>query len=374
MSKHSRTGVRGLYRLRGGRYRIDLRWREPGSGESRRHTELLPPDLPAVAAKRRAREMLAAALAGNWDPRGQAPLSLKEAFKEYDAWCKSNRPNGLAKRQAAVSRLLDVMGDCSLDRLSPLGIERFKRVRLDDGVKPATVNRDLEVLSHFLGLATSWGWITDSRARELRGVPHLKEPPGRVRYLTAAEEQHLFDCLPTRVLPVVAAALLSGMREAEVAKLRKGAVDLSAYEITLTRTKNNKVRRIPINEALAAVLRAAMGQSTGDYVFTSRRGKPYTTDGIRSIFRRAVIKAQIEDFHFHDLRHSFATALRRRGVGIDVIAELLGHSSLAMAQRYAHIGRDLLREAVSKLPPPPKPSADAAPLPQTRKKGAKKRR
>ncbi len=84
-------------------------------------------------------------------------------------------------------------------------------------------------------------------------------------------------------------------------------------------------------------------------MFVGKRGKPYTRHGFGCMFRRAVKKAEIEDFRFHDTRHDFASRVRRDGVGLDIIANLLGHSSLEMANRYAHVGNEQMIAAVFEL-------------------------
>lgn len=357
MARRSKTGVRGLSRSQDGGWTFDLRWRE-ANGERRRHQERWPATVPAPAAKMRAREMTALALAGGWQPKTSAPRRLAEAFDQYMDWAAVNRPAGVSKRRAACDRLLAVIGSVAVGEISPFAIERFKKARTDAGAAPATVNRDLEVLTHFYGLAASWDWCSREKADAVRRVPHLKEPPGRVRYLTGDEEARLMGALPVRVRRIVTATLLSGMRQSEVVLLRKNAVDLQGKVITLTRTKANKLRRIYVNDAFARLLEEAIADSREgvQYVFTNRAGEPYTPDGVRSIFRRGVQKAGILNFHFHDLRHTTATRLRQRGVGIDAIADVLGHSSLAMAQRYAHLGRDTLREAMASLPTPAMPA------------------
>ncbi len=100
---------------------------------------------------------------------------------------------------------------------------------------------------------------------------------------------------------------------------------------------------------LERVLVHAMSRSATPFVFVGKRGRPYTKHGFGGMFRRAVKKAGIEDFRFHDTRHDFATGVRRSGVGLDVIAKLLGHSSTAMASRYAHLGDQQMLQAVSGL-------------------------
>jgi integrase/recombinase XerD len=157
--------------------------------------------------------------------------------------------------------------------------------------------------------------------------------------------------------------VLSGMRLSEVACLRWSSVDLANRVITLTRTKSNRVRRIPIHDAFAALLGPAADADPATWVFRlptlptgakqrlraeDVRRKHYVTKA----FARAVTEAGIVDLHFHDLRHDFATRLRRSGAGIDAIAKLLGHSTLTMATRYAHLDDPTLRQAVRELVPP----------------------
>jgi integrase len=378
MARASTSGVRGLFR-RGKRWELDLRWLEPGTGEFRRYRETLPVGLTAVAAKERARRILAAALAGGFEPKRARPKRLSEAFADYTKWCEANLPRAAKRRVAICARLLAGIGDRPLGEVAPFHVERFKRDRLRnklrggrpnaDGRKPeppgteaapGTVNRDLEVLSHAFGLFQAWGTVSTEQARAVQAVPHLREPPGRVRYLTTDEEGRLLANVSPGIRPIVLAGLLTGMRQGELVTLTRDAVDLPAGMLTLTTTKANRIRRVYINAALAEILRQAMARSTCSYVFTNGQGKPYTSDGVRTLFRRAVDKAGLEDFRFHDLRHTTATRLRRGGAGLDLVADVLGHATLTMARRYAHLGSADLRAAMDSLPAPAKPAAAKA--------------
>jgi len=95
-----------------------------------------------------------------------------------------------------------------------------------------------------------------------------------------------------------------------------------------------------------------MARSPGSFVFANAKGERYTCDGVRVLFRRAVEKAGLDDFRFHDLRHTTATRLRRAGAGLDTVGGRAGHATLAMAARYAHIGSADLRAAMASLPAP----------------------
>ena len=367
MPKPSKTGVRGLFKGASGRYFLDLRIRNPKTGADERISERLPEGATLAAAKVRAREILASAMAGTFQPKAAASRRLAGALDEYQKWRETNGRSNLEHSKVQCARIARMIGDLPLDEVSPFAVEKFKRERLAQKVKggkrtvgPATVNRELEILRHFYNLAGRWGWVSKAHAASIAEVPRMKEPPGRVRYLTAEEETALFAQLKPELRRVVAAAVLTGMRESEIVTLRQDAVDLEARTITLIKTKSNKVRRIPISPALEVVLKEAIAHARAPMVFNSSRRTPYTADGLRASFTAARDRAKIANLHFHDLRHHFATTIRRRGAGLDVIAALLGHATLAMVQRYAHLTGDLLVQAVNSMPAPPAPAAKPA--------------
>ncbi len=351
MARTSRTGERGLYRDKSGRYRIDFRWNEPTTGHYRRHRERLPPGTSSVAARSRVKAIRDAALAGGWNPRQQEPQKLHKALERYAAWADASRPKTVKTRARLLKVLKRLMGDESLESLSAFRLERFKRDRLAE-VRPATVNRALALFKHFIGAASKWGWVSESKARELRAVKLLKEPPGRVRWFSDAELTSLWKALETTgkgIRSIVEAGMLTGLRRANLVGLRKAEVDLEARQIVLGETKNGRGQVLPVSEALALILEAAIERSSGEFVFVNLRGKPYTPDGFSSLWRKARDAAGIENLRFHDVRHHFATQVRRGGAGLDVVAALLGHRSLAMTQRYAHLGRDDLSQAVASV-------------------------
>lgn len=120
--------------------------------------------------------------------------------------------------------------------------------------------------------------------------------------------------------------------------------------LTLTDTKNREPRVVFLNEQAAALVRDAIAASPCEHVFVSRTKKPYTADGFRSVFRRACERSAVINFRFHDTRHTTATRLRRANVGLDVVAKALGHKSLRMTMRYAHIEPVTMRAAMNQLP------------------------
>ncbi len=271
MPRANRTGVRGLYRDGRGRYRIDLRWRDPNTGAWKRHRELLPRDLPAPAAKRRAADMQAAALAGTFVPGREASRKLRSALDEYLSWLATQRPKAVADRTLHAKKLVASLGNVDLDKIQPFGVERFKSHRSAEGCAPGTVNRHLTTLKHFVRMAADWNWMSREAADAVRRVRPLREPAGRVRSLQGDEEARLLAELPDAVRAIAVTAMVSGMRRSEIVGLRWSNVDLASERITLIRTKSNRVRHIPIHPSLAALLRRQDATEGATWVFPFRR-------------------------------------------------------------------------------------------------------
>src|SRR6266513_265099 len=166
-----------------------------------------------------------------------------------------------------------------------------------------TVNRTLALLRHLLRLACEEGEV-------LQSVPKIrleKEPQGRLRWLTSDR------------------------------------VDRARGVILLDITKSGKRREVPLNRAADAVL-ARRGPRDVGLVFGSRNW-----DRFRTAWENAIIRAKLTDLHWHDLRHTFASWAVQRGATLQEVKELLGHGSLAMVMRYAHLSPEHLRRAVARL-------------------------
>ena len=380
MPRASKTGVRGLYRDDDGRYRLDLRWSDPRTGRTLRHRERLPEGTPLAAAKARARALLTAALEGTFVPGhegGQAGERVGEAFDRY---LEAMRVEGVqTKGRVAHGKVLrEVLGEGrELASLVPLDLERAKK-HLRGGGEPAahaagTINRHLTTWKHFLRWAARHGYVPrDVAARIREDVRPLREPPGRVRWIRDDEIAH-FLALDGWLRPIVDCARMTAMRLSEIVTMRGAQVDRKAGRIELRRTKSNRVRYVKITPALALVLRdvprdgyvfhVPQGEGTGKAKRTEdERRRDYTS----LAFARWTARVGLEDFHFHDLRHHAATKIREAGHGLDVVASVLGHSTLAMAARYAHLGdaqRDAAFDAAAVAPSlPPEPLAQVIQL------------
>jgi integrase len=169
-----------------------------------------------------------------------------------------------------------------------------------------------------------------------------EEDQGRLRFLSDDECARLLAGCRTSgqplLYPIVVIALNTGMRRSEVLGLTWDRVDVARGVLQLEKTKNGKRREIPMNRAVYDVLSAL--PKSGGRLFPS---------SIRRAFENAVERAGVKDFHFHDLRHTFASWLTMKGRPLREVQELLGHTSISMTERYAHLAPERLRDAVASL-------------------------
>ncbi len=216
---------------------------------------------------------------------------------------------------------------------------------------PATANRYLAALSHALSVAVKeWEWLDSS---PMARVTKQREPRGRTRYLddgkhgTDERARLLAACAegPAYLHPVVMLALAAGMRRGEILGLRWHDVDLATGALTLWETKNGERRVVPATGAALDVLKAwgkVQPIDRTEHVFAG-------TSSFHHAFDRAVELAGIEDFNFHDLRHTCASHLAMNGAPLLDIAAILGHKTLAMVKRYAHLSPTHLRGVLERM-------------------------
>ena len=189
--------------------------------------------------------------------------------------------------------------------------------------------------------AEEWEMVSEETLKRVRKVKLLQEDSGRLRFLSKEECRELIDTCKqykrlNHLTPIVIIALNTGMRREELLSLEWGKhVDLKHGFILLDRTKNGERREIPINQTVREVLQGIVRRMDSPYVFIDSKGKRYLD--MKNSFRTACDKAMIQDFRFHDLRHTFASHLVMAGVDIVTVSKLLGHKSLKMTMRYAHL-------------------------------------
>jgi len=284
------------------------------------------------------------------EPTKKIPnLTLKQLADEYLKWAERQR--GYRTKKNMVLQLIEIFGNNYLRQFNTRMLEQFQSERLLKGMrqikvsetewitppnKPATINRLMATLKHMMHKAYEWEFITEDNWKRVRQVKLLEENNRRLRFLTKEECAELINQCKGVTRAIVITALNSGMRKSEILSLKWENVDLKHGFILLDKTKNGERREIPINESLKAVFQGITRRLDVPYVFYDpETGKPY--GNIKRSFATACRRAGIHDFRFHDIRHTFASHLVMAGIDITTVRELLGHSTLTMTLRYAHL-------------------------------------
>lgn len=255
-----------------------------------------------------------------------------------------------------MNNLRAFFGDRTLADITPKLIVAYKNKRYEDGKAPATINRELANLKKAFNLALrEWEWCHQNPVTR---VSMEKENNKRDRWLSEDEESRLLTACAPWLHDLVTFALHTGMRMGEILELTWRGVDFTRRTVTVLRSKNGERRTIPVNETVLRVLKekTKVRSLASDLVFCSKAFTPMESGHLRRSFRLALSKAKIEEFHFHDLRHTFATRLVQAGIDLYKVQQLLGHKSPIMTQRYAHHYPESLRDGVEILDRPRKSS------------------
>ncbi|MCA9452559.1 MAG: site-specific integrase [Nitrospira sp.] len=277
------------------------------------------------------------------------PVSLGDFFADYLKHVGHQR--SVETKEYHVTHFKRILGNPPIHTLTVKVLEDYRQQRRSEGVGPATINKELATIKHALTKAVAWKMVRKEIRQDLRDVQKDKEPPGRLRYLEDEQEaRKILEHCRGSFKALVMTTLYTGMRRGEVLSLTWEQVDLKQGVIRLTHTKNGEARDIPINETVRSVLEGLRTRIDVSWVFHDEEGHQFKDT--RKRFEWACKQAKITDFHFHDLRHTFASWLVMRGTPIVTVGELLGHKSLAMTMRYAHLSPAHKAEAVRSLDGP----------------------
>lgn len=247
------------------------------------------------------------------------------------------------REQSIVDIHLKPFFNCPLAGIRRQDAQRYVTHR-SGKASPYSIQKELNVLKHLLRLSVEWELIPFNPTQ---GVKSPRVPAGRVRYLQPKELRLLVETCPEWLRPIVALAVSTGMRRGEILSLRWLDVDLAQSRVMLPQTKNGEGRMVYLNECAKGVL--SFVQPTSEARVTDKIFGNVTPEQVSVMFVRVCRNLKIDDFRFHDLRHTAASWLRMSGADIHTVAQLLGHKDLRMAARYQHLSPAFLAEAVNKL-------------------------
>ena len=280
--------------------------------------------------------------------------TVAEMIDRYIDKLKRERPKRYKDTATTLSWWKQNFGYCVLadlsrsvitDKIDFIAKRTVERIDKETGIKrpvpisASRVNRYISVMSHICTIATNeWEWLEDNPFRKIKKLP---EPRGRIRFLSDEERVALLKACKNAPYPhtylIVVLAISTGMRKSEILNIRWLDVDLDRGQIVLHETKNEERRVVPLTgHALSLVHEhKKIRRIDTDMLFPSQKAdKAYE---IKRSWEGALKEAGIEDFRFHDLRHSAASYLAMNGASLAEIAEVLGHKTLAMVKRYAHL-------------------------------------
>ncbi|HVN94954.1 MAG TPA: site-specific integrase [Syntrophorhabdaceae bacterium] len=242
-----------------------------------------------------------------------------------------------------VKRLRQSFNGYTLSEISTRIVAEHRTRRLQH-VKPATVYQELALLRRMFNVAIrEWEWLQDNPVSRLSFSVGSRN--ARDRWLTPKEENALLACAtnPRWLRTLLIVALHTGMRQGEILNLKWQEIDFDKKIILVSKSKNGAKRSVPMTNTLCETLKNVQVRGISGRVF------PIAIRSLRVAFGKTLKKAAIENFHFHDLRHTFATRLVQNGVDLYKVKELLGHKTLAMTTRYAHHYPESLRTSVEVL-------------------------
>lgn len=279
---------------------------------------------------------------GKWFESQEAKRILfKSVVEKYmGAHAKSRDP-------VTIKQLLPAFGHLALSEITTELVSEYRNRRLQE-VKPATVYQELSLMRRMFNVARrEWKWVKENPVADLSFS--VGNSNARDRWLTLEEERRLLECSerPVWLRPLLVVALHTGMRKGEILRLRWQDIDFGRKILIVHKSKNGQKRGIPMSEVLTETLLKRKQETK--IIDISGRVFPIADRSLRVAYAKALEKAGIEEFRFHDLRHTFATRLVQAGVDLYRVQRLLGHKSIVVTMRYSHHFPESLRSSVEVL-------------------------
>ncbi len=300
---------------------------------------------------------------------------------EYIAWSETHH-QWSEDQIRKIKRLTEFL-NLPLNDITPLVVEKWRANCLKNKMAPSTVNRNTSALRAVLSKAVEWGHIENHPLRRLKQLKVDRSP--NVRYLSVDEETRLRKALDQReanlkqdrvngnlwreergydlypdltnapfadyLKPLVLLSLNTGARRGELHRLQWEDINFDRKSLALVMRGKRKshTRHIPLNKEAYETLVGwrAMRPESDKFVFPGKNGEKL--DNTQTSWETLKKNAKIVNFRWHDMRHHFASRLVMNGVPLNTVRELLGHTSVEMTLRYAHLAPEQKEKAVATL-------------------------
>jgi integrase len=339
--------------------------------------------LTPAQARELAKEILGNASKGIYPEKKSAEITLKTFIeKEYQPWVLVHRKSGNDAIKVIQRNFYPLFANKPLNEIDLRTVDRWRTQRLEQGRKTATVNRACARFKAALSKAVEWDILDSHPLKNLKALP--EDATGKLRFLSTEEEialraalnqreiigcnkrdkankwraersytlmpdfkkHHFFDYLK----PMILLSINTGLRRGEILHLTWEQVAQDNRLLTLHGygNKRGKTRHLPLNSEAFDVLSCWQSQSdTTGLIFESKTGG--IINDFRKSWARLLLKAGIENFRWHDLRHHFASRLVMNGIDLNTVRELLGHADIKMTLRYAHLAPEHKAQAIESI-------------------------
>jgi len=342
-----------------------MRFIDPNTGKQvRRSTETDDEEL----AKRIFDKIKGQVAEGKWFERlpGQ-DYTFKELIEKYLVdYAERNKAASTYKRDcSSAKKLVPFFGFYRVTDVNPRMLSAYKAHRRKEGASPRTVNMELTLMSHAYEIAIrEWEWVKDNPVKR---VTKEKVRNFIERWLTHEDEEKLVKVSSAWLQDIIVFAINTGLRQSEILDLKWSQIDLTRRTLTILEQKNQGVDTLPLNRTTLQLLgKRATDSGMRGYVFPSENCTRMDNRNLLRAFYKALKRAGIENFRFHDLRHTFATRLVQAGVDLYSVQKLGRWRDTSMIMRYAHhypeslrpgieaIDRDVEKEVITNLAQSPK--------------------
>ena len=278
-------------------------------------------------------------------PRELKNITINKLFNIYLNYSETNKKS-YTSDVSRTKLIKKYFGETTLIKdITPEKIEKFKVFLLDQNRSTMTVNRYLEQLKTAFRIAVDNNYLLKNPCQYIKKFP-IKNYS--VRYLKQDEEERLFKVLPEYLKGIVIVALNTGLRKSNILELKWEQINFDFNFIEVLENKGNKHLLIPLNEKLIQFFNNIPENKRKGYIFINPdTGLPYRD--IKRAWTSSLKAANIENFRFHDLRHTVGTRLAEQLVPVNVIKELLGHSDVHTTMRYVHSTQGAKLQALNEL-------------------------
>jgi integrase len=269
---------------------------------------------------------------------------MDKYMKEHSALYKAKTSH--IRDKSIIAHLNLKFGEMFLTEITTAMISEYKTQRKIDGASARTINYELTLMSHAYNLAIKeWEWVKDNPVKRVK-----KEKLNNTieRWLTQDEEERLMKASPAWIREIIVFAIHTGLRLTELLDLKWYQIDLDRGTLTIYEQKNKGVDTLPLSETVRILLKekSRMSPTQDDYVFPGKLNERRDTRSLQKSFNTSLKRVGIKNFRFHDLRHTFATRLVQRGVGIYEVQKLGRWKNTSMVMRYAHHYPESLRSSI----------------------------